>query len=835
MKLIFNKIFNKKTLIVFMIVMIIFNTIIPSYSYGFDFGGVVFKPFNTLIITIIDGVNGLLAIFFGGLSALSEFDVSDNAISEMTASPGYIFAGDAISKMLASPEYIFAGKYPLLNANLFSSKTIDVSSGSGLLSTATLNNAVNGTGTATIGYLRGAVAGVYGLLLNICAIVLLCLLIYTGIRIVLSAGIPQEQSKWKAYLIDWFKALGLLVFMHLLMIAIFNVTDLLANALAESLTGDKSISGMLRDQAQSSWDFVQQVMATSMYGYATYLTVVFAFAYFKRVIWTSILIVIAPIVAALYAFGGQGKEIYKKWFKEFLVNCFIQPFHVIVFYILIIVPVMVADGHASSGWNINILENSFNMIYCLIAMSMIRPAEKYIKDLFGMNGKIANTASFESGKQVADSISNAIKHTIMTGLTLGSAVFTGGATVAASKGLQVANQGVNAINQAKILGNVAEAAGNGATVGKQIANGGAGTSNSFVPENMSVSENNGSRVLTFGNNNTQQNDTQQNGVSQDDNKNVRPLSSIYGHQGSSLRDRILSPNNLEQFKGIYDGVSHWKHSIGDVGRAFGNLEGGGGQPPVKLTPFLIDHMIKKSDEDAKRFASDGSTIQYFKDTRDYESIYKERNTKRYKDENGKLVVEVDTEKLKEDINEAAKRDAEKASQYFRYGYNNIEEIDRMMQIGKAAGYSRPEDVVPYIANYSVAQQEMIKSGAVVNGRVVTEFNIDDSDVREAIKDRLSYLESGQNLVGANLKRLARENKEDRQSFKNLDEFAKLGQELKNSNIRLSYDKRGDVKTIYQLIESGKKSGMTDINNMKNSDKLPENVKTFINTKLNNNS
>ena len=86
-------IFNKKTLIIFIIVMVIFNTIIPSYSYGFDFGGIIFKPLNTLLITMTDGVNGLLAIFFGGVSELIDF------------------SGDNISNFLASPEYIFANKY----------------------------------------------------------------------------------------------------------------------------------------------------------------------------------------------------------------------------------------------------------------------------------------------------------------------------------------------------------------------------------------------------------------------------------------------------------------------------------------------------------------------------------------------------------------------------------------------------------------------------------------------------------------------------------------------------------------------------------------------------
>lgn len=203
---------------------------------------------------------------------------------------------------------------------------------------------VEGAGTNVISNLKKAVAGIYLLLRNIGAIVLLCLLIYTGIRIVLSSRSPEEQSKWRGYLYDWLKALILLIFMHLIMITIFNVTDMLANSLKDAIGNGQSITNLLRGTIQESWGSVELITTTIMYVYVTYLTCVFVFAYFRRVMWTAILIIMAPIVAALYALGNEGRSIYQRWFREFLTNCLIQPYHIVAYYVLVMMPIKIAGN-----------------------------------------------------------------------------------------------------------------------------------------------------------------------------------------------------------------------------------------------------------------------------------------------------------------------------------------------------------------------------------------------------------------------------------------------------------------------------------------------------------
>jgi len=98
-----------------------------------------------------------------------------------------------------------------------------------------------------------------------------------------------------------------------------------------------------------------------------------------------------------------------------------------VYYILVSIPLNMSNstgGFSLSG------SNFFEIIYCLVAISFIRPAEKYIRDLFGMGQGIAGMASFDSGKKTIDA---AIKSVGALAITAGSAGL-GGAAIGALKG-----------------------------------------------------------------------------------------------------------------------------------------------------------------------------------------------------------------------------------------------------------------------------------------------------------------------------------------------------------------------------------------------------------------
>lgn len=415
---------NKITKIILLIlVIILFNFITPYYSYGLSLvpglGGILNKPIVNLLMLPIDALNMLLNVIFvpedtwNNLQAL--FDADD--ITE-GVEVGYF-------EQMMSPDKIFKGDVELLNANIFEAENIEGSFSSNISS-----------GKSLASSLKKVVANVYVLLRNIAAIVLLCLLIYTGIRILLQTAHPYEQAKWKASLLDWVKALCLLLFMHYLMVGVFYVSDLLVASLSESF-GNTSIVASIRLSFQNTSMFTNAGTVywiyLIMYAYVTYLTIVFMIAYFKRFVWVIICIIISPIVAVTEALGGKAR-IFDKWFKEYIMAVIIQPFHMLIFFVLVAIPLGLngtdtAEWHPFGEWNYTTM---IEQVYMLLSISMIRPAERFLMGLFGFGGaQIAKQASSESGVQTVKVVTDGVKQVAQTAIQIGAAVATGGASLAA--------------------------------------------------------------------------------------------------------------------------------------------------------------------------------------------------------------------------------------------------------------------------------------------------------------------------------------------------------------------------------------------------------------------
>lgn len=279
-----------------------------------------------------------------------------------------------------------------------------------------------------MGAVKKGIAETYVVVRNICAILMLAGLIFTGIRVLVSANIPNKRAEWMKYLQDWLIGIVLLIFSHIIMILIFYVSDTIVEGLRESMFGSGSnLNWELVKRISKSWEAADLIVCIAMLGYMIYLTVIFTIAYFKRLLWVCVLIVIAPIVSIMYAFGNQTKQIYSKWLREYIMTVFVQPFHMIVYYTLYSVPLNMVEGN--SGWFSDYNNtNVFTIIYALGAITFIRPAENYVKKLFGMDHGLANMASYDSGKQTYDTVRNVGKDFAEVGVAVAGAIATDGAT-----------------------------------------------------------------------------------------------------------------------------------------------------------------------------------------------------------------------------------------------------------------------------------------------------------------------------------------------------------------------------------------------------------------------
>lgn len=432
MKFIKSKFAQK--LIIILIALMIFNIALPHQVNAWDLGGILLKPISAIILANMVTIDVTIGVLLNGLSigvhvvgGIIDLFTKDNVGALENIHTG-------LEQLFIGPDTIFAGKVRILDANIFEveSFTNPTDFLEMFKSVGTVDGLANVTapGYNMIVSIKEAIATTYKVLRNICGYIMLAGLIFTGIRILVSANIPTKRTQYLMYLQDWLIGMVLLIFSHVIMVGIFYISDTLVEELSMSLNGIGGINTSLILNCLLSLDSSEQIICLLMLGYLIYLTVVFVIAYFKRFMWICVLIVISPIVSIMYAFGNGTKQIYSKWLREYMMTVLVQPFHIVIYSILVSIPLNVVNstgGFSLSGNNI------LELIYALVAMSFIRPAEKYVRDLFGMNQGLANMASYDSGKKTIDA---AIK-TITTVGTMAVTAGLGPAAMGALKGGQL--------------------------------------------------------------------------------------------------------------------------------------------------------------------------------------------------------------------------------------------------------------------------------------------------------------------------------------------------------------------------------------------------------------
>lgn len=305
---------------------------------------------------------------------------------------------DKTNTIYLSPETIIKGKFALMDANIF--KKISAN-GEYYDISGSKNNSEIVKGKNS---LRETISGWYYALRNLAIVALLSVLVYVGIRMTIST-ISQDKAKYKTMLKDWLVALCLVFTMHYMMVAILNISSIITDSIGNSgqsvnMTDKLSneISDLL-DDADSNVSFLgstdiekvkkdMKEAAGKMFVYAavTVITIIFVVKYIMRAITIVFLVLIAPITAVTYPIDKikDGKaQAFEFWFREFFFQVIIQPFHLLIYVVLI--------GSATE------LANN-NIIYSILCYMMMIPAEKIIKQMFGINDKLGSPlGAFASG------------------------------------------------------------------------------------------------------------------------------------------------------------------------------------------------------------------------------------------------------------------------------------------------------------------------------------------------------------------------------------------------------------------------------------------------------
>lgn len=400
MKLKNNKAMQKIVLV--LICLLMFNFIAPTYISNASVGGVLFSPIKALILTVGDIAMHMVEYCFCGEwtdVVLDDFCGWKNEDKDYNMWDGT--DSDAVITypvIKLSPEMIFSNKVELFNINFISPINPDNYEIKTDLTTESINA------------LRNTISSWYVAIRNLSLVAMLSILIYVGIKIIISSA-AQDKAKYKQMLIDWVIGICLLFMLHYIMAFTLKITELITDMVSENTAGDitlvdprdntkelileakddKAAYGITKGQELTTvgnltsyvrlytnlHDVAQSFGFIIIYLFIIFYTIVFCVVYIKRMITVAFLTVIAPFVAMTYPLDKMkdGKaQAFNFWLKEYIYNALIQPFHLILWSLLV-------------GASIDLVKT--NLIYAIVVMACLKPAEKLLKEMFGMNSRTA--------------------------------------------------------------------------------------------------------------------------------------------------------------------------------------------------------------------------------------------------------------------------------------------------------------------------------------------------------------------------------------------------------------------------------------------------------------
>ena len=355
-----------------------------------DIGGILMKPVFALVNFVADSALQILTNVMMG----DQKPVYGNTYEEYRPSTSSFLTigatkGDRVGEWLFyTPEQIFSGSIDLLS--------IDFISG-------------NNNNNKDWGAIRGTIATWYKVLRLIAIIGLLSVLIYTGIKVIISSN-TQNKAKYKEWIVNWFIAVAILFSMHYIMSFIIAGTNEISKLIQSSnkpikiiYSNDENSAsiitnfvGVVRFMVQSD-DWYLKIGYEMMYILLVVYTFKFTFIYLKRVLNMAFLTLIAPIVALTYPIEKMNDgtaQGFNMWLKEYTFNALLQPLHQIMYYILVGSAVSIALD---------------NPIYGVVVLMFMTEAEKLLKTIFGFDKARGGTVGGMAGAFTAGALASSVK------------------------------------------------------------------------------------------------------------------------------------------------------------------------------------------------------------------------------------------------------------------------------------------------------------------------------------------------------------------------------------------------------------------------------------------
>lgn len=320
-----------------------------------------------------------------------------------------------------TPMEIFSGRVALLDANFFQEVNDDYKAR--MLGAGEVGEDSD-TGNSTVADLKETISTWYQALRMIAIVGLLSVLVYVGLRMV-TAAVATDKAKYKEMFVDWVIALCLVFFLHYIMVftmtMVQEVQNLFISGPSTSSTNNdankKTINTILlvyRNETlvpkdtgyfgipvpseyethvtekafptnltgynrvlAGNPDAIPKLTYTIMYLALTFYTVYFFFIYIKRVIILTFLTIIAPLVALTYPIDkvkDSKAQAFEFWLREYIVNAMIPIIHLVLYTVLVTSAIDLAVK---------------SPLYAICVLAFIVPAEKIVKEMFGIKSSTA--------------------------------------------------------------------------------------------------------------------------------------------------------------------------------------------------------------------------------------------------------------------------------------------------------------------------------------------------------------------------------------------------------------------------------------------------------------
>ncbi len=238
----------------------------------------------------------------------------------------------------------------------------------------------------------------YSALRMIALVALLSVLVYIGIKVVISST-ANDKAKYKQKLLNVVVAMCLLFIMQYIMAISFYVIDIIndgigANVISEN--GDDVLMTEIRNKADISKSTSEVLVYTIIYAVLVFMTIWFTIVYIKRMLTIILLTILSPLVTVTYPIDKEkdGKaQAFGFWIKEYVFNILIQPIHLILYYVFV-------------QSTIELVKNG-NFFWAIVVLFFMMQAERLIRRMFKLDSSSTlpdSKVSFAGGMAAAAAI-----------------------------------------------------------------------------------------------------------------------------------------------------------------------------------------------------------------------------------------------------------------------------------------------------------------------------------------------------------------------------------------------------------------------------------------------